>query len=127
VASTSHRHVVLVVDGDHATRFALIGYLQRAGFEVAGVAGTHRVLAMLGTGFTPCAVVIDVRVHGETGWALAWRLRQTPATPAVPVILISDVAEDAPRAIRVGARQFLSKPAAPAEIAASIGEFCPRT
>ncbi len=120
-----HGHTLLVVDNDNLYRRSLISHLTHLGFDVQGVGDTAHVMRLLGR-LHPCAILIDVRPLGEDGWALARDLHLDPATTHVPVLIVSGDVEDASRAMRIGARQFLSKPVDALEIASIVGGFCPK-
>ena len=101
---------ILVVDDHPVTREgfrALIGRTDDLviGHEVATAADALASLA----GDRPDLIVSDVSLPGEDGIELTKRIRSEH--PSVPVLLVSAISEDiyAPRAIRAGARGFVSK------------------
>ncbi len=111
---------------DHVRMPLVMGLWHQIG-TTQGVPNVGRVLTLLDTGLVPSAILIDVRLLGEPGWILAEHLHQKPATTDIPVILVAGGVGDAARALRLGARQFLSNPVTPGDIVAAVGEFCPRS
>jgi len=103
------RHVLLV-DDDPAVRRAVGGLLRDEGYRVEQAEGAAQAFAALsGERPAPAAVVLDVRMPGETGLQLLARLpRPLPA----PVIVLSGEASagEAVEALRLGATDFVEKP-----------------
>ncbi|HVE87738.1 MAG TPA: sigma-54 dependent transcriptional regulator [Myxococcales bacterium] len=101
---------VLVVDDDPAVRRAVGGLLRDEGYRVEEADSAARAFAALcGDRPPPAAVVLDIRMPGETGLQLMARLpRPLPA----PVIVLSGEASagEAVEALRLGATDFVEKP-----------------
>ena len=116
------RHV-LVVDDEHDLADQLSHGLSILGFAVVVVysaADARRELAARGDFVV---VVTDVRLAGEEGLALAEEIyRETDELRAKEVVVISGNAstEDAARAARAGASDFLTKPFRLHEIAKAV-------
>jgi len=102
--------MVLVVDDDAAVRRAVGGLLRDEGYrveEAETAAKAHAALTGERAAFS--AVVLDIRMPGETGLQLLARLpRPLPA----PVIVLSGEASagEAVEALRLGATDFVEKP-----------------
>jgi two-component system phosphate regulon response regulator OmpR len=64
------------------------------------------------------AMILDVMMPVRTGWEVLERVRRSPATQNVPVILLSAIGDPANRVrgIRLGADDFLAKPFDPEEV-----------
>ncbi len=67
----------------------------------------------------PGAVLLDVMMPGEDGWALLGRLREHPATRTIPVIICT-VLPQADLALTLGAAEFLRKPVNRAALLAAL-------
>jgi len=114
-----HRPNVLVVDDD-----AMLCELLRATLELRGIdmyeAG-HVIEAeqRLAAGL-PDAIVLDVGLPGVDGLFYCERLRESPRTRAVPIVVISGSREAGVRALAVGAQGFLAKPFDPLQLLALL-------
>ena len=60
--------------------------------------------------YQPTAVTLDLRLPDADGWTILDRLKHDPATRHIPVHIIS-VEENWQRGLRLGAIDFLTKPA----------------
>jgi two-component sensor histidine kinase len=104
---------VLVVDDDRVLREELAAGLAAYGFTVRSAADADAALAVLAVGPDIAVVLTDIRMPGRSGIALAEQLLATESPfHAVEVILLSGHAgiEDAQRAVRAGAFDFMRKP-----------------
>src|ERR1700758_3693722 len=68
----------------------------------------------------PDAVVLDIGLPGIDGIFYLERLRESPRTAAMPVIVISGSTELGARATAAGATAFITKPVDPLELLTSI-------
>jgi len=67
----------------------------------------------------PAGVILDVTLPDMDGWRIMEQLRADPATASIPVHFVSGV--DAPeRGMALGAVGYLTKPAAPDELARAV-------
>ncbi len=115
----SRRGVVLVVEDDEAVRRMVERHLARAGFSVR----TARTETE-GLREAPGAdvVIIDLGLAEGDGAALCDRLRDDPATAAVPVIVLT-ARDDLAAKLRLfgaGADDYITKPFEPLELLARI-------
>jgi len=102
--------MVLLVDDDPAVRRAVGGLLRDEGYRVEEAESAAQAFAALsGERAAPSAVVLDVRMPGETGLQLLARL---PRPLSAPVIVLSGEASagEAVEALRLGATDFVEKP-----------------
>ncbi len=109
---------VLVVDDDAALRQMLDEYLSGHALRVTGVAGgaaMRRVLAQEPVDL----LLLDLRLPGEDGLALAREVRETRQ---VPIVLLTGVDEEADRVmgLELGADDYVTKPFSPRELLARI-------
>jgi len=70
----------------------------------------------------PDAIVLDVLMPGEDGFATCARLKSDPATSETPVLLLTacDDVDVEGRAIAAGASQLLHKPCSAARLATTL-------
>jgi CheY-like chemotaxis protein len=69
--------------------------------------------------YRPTAVTLDLRLPDADGWTILDRLKHDPATRHIPVHIIS-VEENWQRALRLGAIDFLTKPATKDSLSAAL-------
>jgi len=107
VGSMSAR--VLIVDDQRAFRKAARGLLERRGYVVVGEAGDAAAAVDLGTRLLPDAVLLDVRLGEDDGFAVARALAR--ACPGAAILLVScdDHRHHADEVAASGASGFMLK------------------
>jgi signal transduction histidine kinase/ActR/RegA family two-component response regulator len=118
---------VLVIDDD-ASALELVGrVLERGGYRVVAACSTDDAAEKLRAD-PPRAVVLDLVLPGQSGWTFLERLRQSPATARIPVIVVSMI-DNASRSLASGATAHLTKPLDAVQLlsalAAALGEVPP--
>jgi DNA-binding NtrC family response regulator len=100
---------ILVVDDNPAMRDTIRGWLSASGLQVEESGSSDEALAWLARRAAD-AVVTDLRMPGMDGFQLLEALRQSD--PGLPVLVMTAQGgiEDAVRAMRLGAEDFLVKP-----------------
>jgi DNA-binding NarL/FixJ family response regulator len=78
---------VLIVDDQRTFREAARGLLERRGYQVVGEAGDATAAVDLGSRLLPDAVLLDVRLGEDDGFAVARALSR--ACPGAAVLLVS--------------------------------------
>jgi DNA-binding response OmpR family regulator len=103
---------VLVVDDDAATLEELVEYLSKAGLRCRGAGDGWQALELMAAGTRADVVVTDLRMPELSGMQFAERLRLIKDSERPEIIFVSGHAgfDDAVAAIRMGARDMLSKP-----------------
>lgn len=103
--------LILVVDDDWMTREVMEAHLLSAGYEVLLAHSGERALA-LAQERPPDLVLLDVRMHGLSGYDVCERLKHSAATRYAPVVMVTalESESDKLRAINAGADDFISKP-----------------
>jgi response regulator RpfG family c-di-GMP phosphodiesterase len=107
-----HKRNVLVVDDDQRLCEMLRLALKLEGINVR-VAGHVMQAEQVLTDWLPDAIVLDVGLPGIDGLFYLERLRDSPRTRHIPVVIISGSDEAAMRARLIGADAFLRKPLNP--------------
>jgi DNA-binding response OmpR family regulator len=109
---------VLVVDDDPTIRELVTDYLGRNELRVSAAADGRAMRAILDEQVVDL-VVLDLKLGGEDGMALARRLRDESQ---IPIVMLTGRAEEADRVmgLELGADDYLTKPFSPRELLARI-------
>ena len=112
---------ILAVD-DEPDILALIEHgLVRHGFQVTGCATGEECL-VLARSRLPDLVVLDLMLPGIDGLGVCVALKRTPATAAIPVVILSARGEEADivAGLKLGADDYVTKPFSPRVLAARV-------
>ncbi len=118
---------ILVIEDDPATSRLVDYTLRHEGHQVItaanGLEGLRRA-----RNDRPDLVILDVMLPGLDGFEICHRLRAEPATAKLPILMFSAKAQeiDKTTGLKVGADDYLSKPAAPAEIVSRVARLLGR-
>jgi len=102
---------ILLVEDNEMNRDMLMRRLQRKGFQVLtavdGIAGVDVARAE-----TPDLILMDMSLPVLDGWAATRRLKDDPATSAIPVIALTAhaMAGDREQALAAGCEDYDTKP-----------------
>ncbi len=102
---------IAVVEDEPDVRATAIAILADAGFEAVGYpTGEHALAGILAS--PPDLVLLDVRMPGIDGLELCRRLRHTPHTSLLPIVMLTGLAgeEDVVLGLDVSADDYLTKP-----------------
>ena len=113
---------VLVVDDDPAQRRILEETIKRLGFETRSASSGEQTLEILegSERSTISIVLLDLVMPGLDGMAVLERLQDMPGTPPVIVQTAHGSIDAAISAMRLGAVDFVVKPASPERLEISI-------
>jgi two-component system, OmpR family, alkaline phosphatase synthesis response regulator PhoP len=112
---------VLIIEDDPATTRLVDYSLRHHGYQVItaanGLEGIRKAKSE-----APDLVILDVMLPGMDGFEICHRLRTEPATSKIKILMFSAKTQDADRetGMKMGADDYLTKPAAPAEIVARV-------
>ena len=109
---------VLVVDDDPTIRELVCDYLGNNELRVTAVADGQAMQAVLAEQVVDL-LVLDLKLRGEDGMALARRLRDESE---IPIVMLTGRSEEADRVmgLELGADDYLTKPFSPRELLARI-------
>ena len=102
---------VLVVDDSLTVRMDLAEALESAGLRPLACASLQEARAVLAQG-TVAIAILDVLLPDGDGLDLLHEIRATPATAAIPVLVLSTEADvrDRIRGLQIGATDYVGKP-----------------
>jgi len=112
---------ILIVDDD-VNALKLIGYtLHREGYEIV-VAQSGQEALVKAREEEPQLIILDIMMPHMDGYEVCRRLRATPQTAQVPVIMLTakGQVEDKVTGFEAGADDYLTKPVIPAELVARV-------
>ncbi len=112
---------ILIIEDDRDIADLVRRYLERAGFSVEVVATGRAGLAAL-LARPPELLVLDLMLPHLDGAEICRAARATPATAAIPIIMLTARAEEAERiaGLEIGADDYIAKPFSPNELVARV-------
>jgi len=123
--------VVLVADDDDDTRRMIVRWLTGAGFTcVEHASGSDALEVLTASPGAVDAVVLDVMMPGLDGFEVLARLKASPRTARIPVLMLTAHAIgdlEVVRGIDTGAAFHLAKPFAGPVLVASVRAACERS
>jgi CheY-like chemotaxis protein len=102
---------ILLVDDSVTTLQLERTLLESAGFEVKTASDGEQALQILDSGETFDALVTDIEMPRLDGLSLAARVRRRPGTSALPIVLVTGLAQDEQRrrALEIGVNAYIVK------------------
>lgn len=104
---------ILIADDNLQNCELLEAYLSDAGseYEVAMAGDGQETLAKV-TEYQPDLILLDIMMPKLSGYEVCQRLKQNPATRAIPILMVTALNEigDIEKAVKAGADDFLTKP-----------------
>jgi two-component system, OmpR family, response regulator CpxR len=117
---------VLVTEDDHEIREALEALLSEVGYRVLTASNGRQALELLrrvsGTVDFPFVMLLDLMMPVMNGWEVLNELQKDPTLSALPVVIISAFAEQAPRN---GVRAVLRKPVQVNQLLGALSDAAP--
>lgn len=103
----------LIIDDNRHTADALQQMIGVLGFQARVAYGSSAAMAILGTGFTPKFICLDINMPGVDGTEILAYLRREPRLLVIPVIVITsdDQPETRTKVNKLGATTMIIKPA----------------
>jgi chemosensory pili system protein ChpA (sensor histidine kinase/response regulator) len=103
----------LIIDDNRQTADALNQMLGVLGFKARVAYGSSSAMELLGTGFTPKFICLDINMPGVDGTEILAYLKREPRLIPVPVFVITsdDQPETRTKVMKLGATALLIKPA----------------
>ena len=118
---------ILVVEDDRDISALVARYLTRAGYVVRVVDSGDRVMDEVHA-HGPALILLDLMLPGLGGLEVCRALRRSPATRAMPIIMLTARTEEADRiaGLETGADDYITKPFSPNELVARVGALLRR-
>jgi len=112
---------LLLVEDDPALTDLLKWHFEREDFNIDHTADGEEAL-LLATESPPDIVLLDWMIEGISGLEVCRRLRRTPETANVPIIMLTGRGEEADRVrgLETGADDYVTKPFSPRELVARV-------
>lgn len=109
------RAMVLIVDDD-PLNLDILTRLFQAHYDVLAAPSGERALEIVARVPKPDVILLDVVMPDMDGYAVLARLRENPATRAIPVIFVTGQSSpgDEKRGLELGAVDYIIKPCSPA-------------
>jgi DNA-binding response OmpR family regulator len=115
---------ILVIEDDPAISRLVDYSLRHEGYEV--IAATNGLEGIRkAQNEAPDLIILDVMLPGMDGFEICHRMRSESDTAQLPILMFSAKAQeiDKETGLKVGADDYLPKPAAPAEIVNRVGKL----
>jgi phosphate regulon transcriptional regulator PhoB len=119
---------VLIVEDEPDIRELLVFHLEREGYHVTQCRNGAEALRMARSA-SPDLILLDLMLPEVDGLAVCRRLRQDPATQAVPIVMLTARGDEVDRVLglELGADDYVVKPFSPRELVARIRAVLRRT
>jgi len=103
----------LIIDDNRSTADALRQMLTVLGFKSRMAYGSSAAMSILGSGFMPQFIFLDLNMPGVAGTEILTLLRREPRLMRVPVVVVTsdDQPETRTKVLRLGAMAIVIKPA----------------
>src|ERR1044072_6133308 len=117
----NHSATLLIVDDDHAARERLRQIFESAQYRVVTANEAASALRVL-KGVRCDLVALDLEMPGVDGLALCKLLRAQPTTSKLPIIALSEIADETRKvqAFTAGADDYITKPSTPGELLSRV-------
>ncbi|MEW5688365.1 MAG: response regulator [Pseudomonadota bacterium] len=115
---------VLVADDEPLVLELIVTRLSIAGFEVRAAKDGAQALDRL-TDFRPEALVLDINMPKLDGFGVLSHMRVQGLSDKVPTLVLTarNAAEDVAKAIKLGAKDYLSKPFRDEQLIQRVGRL----
>ena len=121
------KHKILVVDDEQDLLEILKFNLETEGYDVTTATSAEDALRLDIGGYD--LMLLDVMMGGMSGFAMARKLKDNPATAAIPIIFLTarDTENDTLTGFNLGADDYISKPFSIREVLVRIRAVLRRT
>ncbi len=115
------KNFVLIVEDEEDIRELVSYHLLKEGYQVASVASGEEALSVAEKQ-TPDIILLDVMLPGMDGLTVCQRLRASPKTADVAIMMLTAKSEEADiiRGLNLGATDYVTKPFSPRVLLARV-------
>jgi PAS domain S-box-containing protein len=106
--SKTKQPVVLVVDDEPQERELLASYLAPEGYRIV-TAATEEEAVAIARDLRPDVITLDILMPSGSGWEMLYRLRNTPETSKIPIVVVS-IVDQKQLGFSLGAVEYVVKP-----------------
>lgn len=119
---------LLIVEDDPALAELLVWHFEAEGYDVTQTADGEEAL-LLAAEEAPDAIILDWMIENISGIEVCRRLRRSPETADVPIIMLTarGEEEDRIRGLETGADDYVTKPFSPRELIVRLAAILRRT
>ena len=119
---------LLIVEDDPALAELLVWHFEAEGYDVTQTADGEESL-LLAAEEAPDAIILDWMIENISGIEVCRRLRRSPETANVPIIMLTarGEEEDRIRGLETGADDYVTKPFSPRELIVRLAAILRRT
>ncbi len=112
---------VLIVEDERDIRDLVLFHLEREGFQVSSASSGEEALRQVRHA-SPDIVLLDLMLPAMGGLEVCRKLRQDPATVALPIVMLTAKGDEVDRVLglELGADDYIVKPFSPKELLARV-------
>ena len=112
---------VLIVEDERDIRDLVLFHLEREGFQVSNASSGEEALRQVRHA-SPDLVLLDLMLPAMGGLEVCRKLRQDPATVALPIVMLTAKGDEVDRVLglELGADDYIVKPFSPKELLARV-------
>jgi len=112
---------VLIVEDERDIRDLVLFHLEREGFQVSSASSGEEALRQVRHA-GPDLVLLDLMLPAMGGLEVCRKLRQDPATAALPIVMLTAKGDEVDRVLglELGADDYIVKPFSPKELLARV-------
>ena len=112
---------VLIVEDERDIRDLVLFHLEREGFQVSSASSCEEALRQVRHA-SPDLVLLDLMLPAMGGLEVCRKLRQDPATVALPIVMLTAKGDEVDRVLglELGADDYIVKPFSPKELLARV-------
>lgn len=115
---------ILLVEDDDDVREPLAELLQDRGYEVVAAVNGRDAMAELKRSPAPCLIILDLMMPVMDGWEFRAQQMADPDLSAIPVVVLSGIADAKQHAINLKAVDYLAKPIDLGRLYKAVEEHC---
>jgi diguanylate cyclase (GGDEF)-like protein len=120
-AMSTESATILVIDDERESRAQLVQLLASEGYRTTTADNGMKAIAEIFSR-PPDLILLDVTMPGMDGFEVASKLKATPATANIPIIMVTAHVGRGARVVALGsgAEEYLTKPVDPAELSLRV-------